>query len=96
MHTSSARPNDEAFSGYPLADRGLMPYGAYRIERSSWVRRLERMNRVHENHRAERFDRLTHFVLTFHDSTFECVAERFHFETHPTTTPFPISAYVSP
>jgi hypothetical protein len=40
-------PNDEAFQGHPLADRGLRPYGVFRVEGSSWVRQLERMNRVH-------------------------------------------------
>src|SRR5450432_512612 len=33
-------PNDEAFSGHPLASRGLHPYGAFEILDSSWVRRL--------------------------------------------------------
>jgi hypothetical protein len=89
-------PNDEAFSGHPLADRGLMPYGAYRVEHSSWVRRLERMNRVHPHHRPERFDELTHFILAFHDSTFECVAGGFALDTHPATGPLSISAQVTP
>ena len=70
-------PNDEAFSGHPLADRGLHPYGAFRIENSSWVRQLERMNSVHQHHNPQRFDELTHFVFAFHDSTFECVAKQF-------------------
>jgi hypothetical protein len=67
-------PNDEALHGHPLAGRGLDAYGAYRVEHSSWVRRLERMSRVHPQHSPERFSRLQHFVLTFHDSTLECVA----------------------
>jgi hypothetical protein len=67
-------PNDEALHGHPLAGRGLDAYGAYRIEQSSWVRRLERMNRVHPQHSAESFLRLQHFILTFHDSILECVA----------------------
>ena len=67
-------PNDEAFEGHPLAGRGLAPYGAFEVRRSSWVRSLERTNRVHPSHRAETFDRYRHFVLTFHDTTFECVA----------------------
>lgn len=66
-------PNDEAFSGHPLASRGLHPYGAFRIEGSSWIRKLERMNRVHPYHRPEHFEQLHHFVFAFHDSTFECV-----------------------
>lgn len=70
-------PNDEAFNGHPLAGRGLEPYGAFVIEDSSWVRQLERMNSVHPYHKPERFERLTHYILTFHDSTFECLAESF-------------------
>lgn len=68
-------PNDEAFSGHPLAGRGLHPYGAFEIIGSSWVRSLERMNRVHRQHRPEHFASYRHFVLAFHDSTFECIAK---------------------
>jgi hypothetical protein len=68
-------PNDEAFMGHPLAARGLHPYGAFEVRDSSWVREFERRNRVHAYHSPERFWRLRHFILAFHDSTFECVAE---------------------
>ena len=70
-------PNDEAFSGHPLAGRGLHPYGAFEVIGSSWVRSLERMNRVHPQHRPEHFASYHHFVLAFHDSTFECVAKEY-------------------
>jgi hypothetical protein len=70
-------PNDEAFSGHPLASRGLRPYGVFEVCNSSWIRTLERMNSVHPYHRPERFVELRHFVFTFHDTTFECVAEDF-------------------
>lgn len=73
-------PNDEAFSGHPLASRGLRPYGAFEVLDSSWVRRLERMNAVHPQHRPESYADLRHFVLAFHDSTFECVAEGYRCE----------------
>jgi hypothetical protein len=70
-------PNDEAFEGHPLASRGLRPYAAFRIEESSWIRRLELLNSVHPQHAPETFWRLCHFVFAFHDSTFECVARSF-------------------
>ena len=73
-------PNDEAFSGHPLASRGLGPYGTYRIESSSWIRRLERMNSVHEYHQPERFSERHHFVWSFHDSTFECICNSYDFK----------------
>ena len=70
-------PNDEAFAGHPLASRGLEPYGAFEIVASSWIRRLERMNRVHPAHRPESFAAFRHLVFTFHDDTFECVCKSF-------------------
>jgi hypothetical protein len=75
-------PNDEAFDGHPLASRGLSPYAVFEVEKSSWIRRLERMNSVHPDHNPERFlERRKHFIFAFHDSTFECIAEAFEVST---------------
>jgi hypothetical protein len=71
-------PNDEAFSGHPLANHGLGPYRAYEVLNSSWIRQLERMNAVHEHHKPERFWEQHHYIFAFHDSTFECVADGFN------------------
>lgn len=73
-------PNDEAFAGHPLAKKGLHPYGVFEIRNSSWIRKLERMNAVHPRHSAELYSMLRHFVFTFHDSTFECIAHDFRFK----------------
>lgn len=89
-------PNDEAFEGHPLAERGLQPYGCFRVENSSWVRRLERMNAVHPHHRAEGFAELTHYVFSFHDSTFECVAADVEITVHPADGPLALSIQVMP
>jgi hypothetical protein len=67
-------PNDEAFSGYPLAVRGLEPYSVFEVEGSSWLRGLVQMNSVHPHHRAEQFRDFRHWVFSFHDTTFECIA----------------------
>jgi len=71
-------PNDEAFSGHPLASRGLSPYAAWEVCDSSWIRSLVRMNSVHANHSPSQFEELRHFIFAFHDTTFECVAARYH------------------
>jgi hypothetical protein len=78
--TSLGPPNDEAIAGHPLADHGLEPYTAYVVERSSWLAELTRRNQVHPYHLSESFERLQHYAIVFHDSTFECVAEGFGFE----------------
>lgn len=66
-------PNDEALNGHPLYERGLKPYGAYEVESSSWIRKLERMNRDHYLHDPKRHESDRHLIFTFHDSTFECI-----------------------
>lgn len=75
-------PNDELFHGHPLYERGLRSYGVFEIENSSWLRKLERINSVHERHNPEGFEKYKHFVFTFHDSTFECIAESFEISVH--------------
>lgn len=73
----SGWPNDEVFSAHPLASRGLRPYSASIIEHSSWLRELERRNSIHVAHKREHFCTFKHFVLAFHDSTLECLAESY-------------------
>jgi hypothetical protein len=47
------------------------------IHGSSWIRSLEEMNRIHPAHSSAMFSQLRHFVFTFKESTFECVAKGF-------------------
>ena len=71
-------PNDEALHGHPLSSRGLHPSGVFEIKNSSWLRKLERMNSVHPAHNKERFmANKHHFIFSFHDSIFECIAQSF-------------------
>jgi hypothetical protein len=78
-------PNEESLSGHPLYGYGLAPGTArtYRVKFSPWIRQLERMNSVHPNHAALNFDELTHYIFTFEDRTFECVARSVSFELTP-------------
>lgn len=76
-------PNDEALAGHPLYAGGLRYYGVFRVENSSWIKTLANQNRVcFPKHAA--FSRSRHFAITFHDSTFECIAEDVAFERHLT------------
>jgi hypothetical protein len=75
-------PNDEALEGHPLASRGLESYRIFDVKDSSWIRSLIRMNSVHPRHDPARFATLRHFIFTFHDSTFECVAQSLEVTLH--------------
>lgn len=74
-------PNEEAIAGHPLAELGLYPFACFQVANSSWIRRLEQMNSVHHCHDAKAFEALTHTIITFHDSTFECAAHGFEART---------------
>ena len=70
-------PNDEALHGHRLFGRGLVAYRAHTVERSRWLDEVERINSVHPQHRPESFHDFVHYVLAFHDQTFECLAKDF-------------------
>jgi hypothetical protein len=74
-------PNDEAFGGHRLAKKGLQPYGAFEVINSEWIQLLEKMNSVHHLHDRKRYlEGKRHFIITFHDSVFECVARGYKVE----------------
>jgi hypothetical protein len=73
--TSFGGLNDEALHGHPLSGRGLVAYRAHVVHNSEWIAAAERANSVHPRHRGGWHDRYRHFVLGFHDETFECIAE---------------------
>lgn len=59
-------PNDEGLGVHPLAVAGLKWYQAHEVMNSSFVASSWKLASPHHPRR--------HFVLTFQDSTFECVA----------------------
>jgi len=71
---SVSGPNDEALGGHPLWGRGLRRYQLHQVRRSRWIAELERQNSVHPFHRGGWAERTNHYLFTFHDELFECVA----------------------
>ena len=89
-----APPNDEALEGHPLYSLGLQPYEFAEVLTSPWIAAMERRNRVHDLHNPAGFSGLRHFILPFHDSTFECVARSY--DASVTEAGDPASALVLP
>jgi hypothetical protein len=67
-------PNDEALVNHPLWGRGLGFYGVYRIEDSTWKAQMQDRGARRDRPRSPVWSDLTHYVVTMHDSTFECLA----------------------
>lgn len=70
-------PNDEVLNGHPLYERGLSFSRVYEVIHSSWIRQLEKINSVHPNYVPNVNSKLRHFIFTFKESTFECLAREF-------------------
>lgn len=73
LTTKFGYPNDEALGGHPLSAKMEGAYDIYEVLNSSWVKQLEEQNRVSFPKTANWQSR--HFIITFHDSTFECLAK---------------------
>jgi len=78
--TKMGAPNDEVLHGHPLYGKGLAAYEAMVVENSTWLKALEKINAVHDAYNPEFWRGLKHYILPFHDSTFECVARGFKVE----------------
>ncbi len=59
-------PNDEGLDDHPLYGRGLTFYAAHEVVNSSWIRQV-----------GFSLANYHHYILTFKDSTFECIATGF-------------------
>lgn len=66
-------PNDEALMAHPLYSKGLGFYGSYEVINSVWIKELRRNNKTTHPDRDIMLES-RHFMFTFHDSTFECIA----------------------
>ena len=69
--------NDEALSGHPLYKKGLEPYQMHEVKNSSWIKEMNKMNSVHPYHSDKLFENNKHYIFTFHDNTFECIADNY-------------------
>lgn len=70
-------PNDEGLHGHRLWEHGLREVGYYNaaeVHGSVWIAEVERVAKAHVRHRPETVLGLRHFILMFHDTTFECIA----------------------
>ena len=68
-------PNDEALPGHPLYPKGLSCYGLFEVLDSSWSKSLDEQNLVSFPNPSPSRRSRRHFIVMFHDSTLECIAE---------------------
>jgi hypothetical protein len=73
-------PDEEVIHTHPYAALGLSPCNAFEVEHSDWIAALCARSRRSSRHAEARFEALRHFIFTFHDTTFEILANGFELE----------------
>jgi hypothetical protein len=74
-------PNDEVLSGHPYYKFGLKWYSFSEIINSDWIEQIKKINSVHYNFKEDSWKKNRHFIIPFHDETFECIAEGYQITT---------------
>ncbi|ADP71025.1 hypothetical protein Rvan_1781 [Rhodomicrobium vannielii ATCC 17100] len=67
-------PNDEVLHAHRLWGRGLTYYAMHEVANSDWLAELELRNSFHIQHIPGIFSSFRHFIGTYKDGTFECIA----------------------
>jgi hypothetical protein len=70
-------PGDETISGHPYYKIGMESYSFYELINSDWIDQIIKIDSIHPSHNPERWKDYKHYILTFHDSIFECIAKGF-------------------
>lgn len=70
-------PSNEIIIGHPYSKLGLQPYSFYQLEDSDWIKKLMKIDSVHPYYDKKKWVIYKHYILTFHDNMFECIAKDF-------------------
>jgi len=73
-------PNDDVIIGHPYYDLGLKPYSIFSFDDSDWIKEIKRIQAKHPYFNEQNFDDLMHYIITFKDNTFECIAKGYDIE----------------
>lgn len=77
IKSSFGLPNNEILHGHPYYSFGLRSYGFYELENSDLLMQIIEMQSVHAEFNPEKWKFYKHYVITFHDELFECIARKF-------------------
>lgn len=78
-------PGDETVYGHPYSRLGMKSYSFYELKDSDLIKSLQEIERVHPAYNPEKWKSFKHYILTFHDNMFECVAQGFEIREQNTS-----------
>lgn len=78
-------PGDETMHGHPYSKLGMEPYSFYELRNSDFIKSLQDIAKIHPYYDPEKWKLYKHFILTFHDNMFECIAQGFEIREENTS-----------
>jgi hypothetical protein len=75
---SIGSPGEETLSGHPYYKLGLESGLFYELINSDLIESLKKNDSVHDSHNPEAYDKLKHYIITFRDEMFECIAHGYN------------------
>lgn len=70
-------PGDETIHGHPYSKLGMKSYSFYELRNSDLIKSLQEIEKVHPYYNPDKWKIYKHYILTFHDNMFECIARDF-------------------
>lgn len=73
-------PSNETLQGHPYYQLGMRSYAFYEVKNSNLIEDIDHIQKIHPYYDPLKLKDYKHYLLTFHDSMFECVAKDFEVE----------------
>jgi hypothetical protein len=70
-------PSNETIQGHPYYKLGLRSFGFFEVKNSPLIKELQNIQKVHPSYNPSKWELYKHFIISFHDNMFECVAREF-------------------
>ncbi|MGE8430272.1 MAG: hypothetical protein ACN6O7_20500 [Sphingobacterium sp.] len=70
-------PGNETLHGHPYGKLGMESCSFYELRDSDFIKSQQEIEKVHSYYNEERWKTYKHYILTFHDNMFECIAQDF-------------------
>ena len=78
-------PGEETIQGHPYSKLGMKSYSFYELKNSDLIKSLQDIEKVHPQYNPTKWEMYRHYILTFHDNMFECIAQDFEIREENTS-----------
>ncbi|MGV0755488.1 hypothetical protein ACTS95_03850 [Empedobacter brevis] len=70
-------PGNETLCYHPYTELGINSSDFYLVNDSMWMNELREIDKNHPYFSDKKWNSLNHYIITFHDDLFECIAKGF-------------------